>query len=155
TMIIAPDLWIPIAMTGQAMPRIGSTILASRASVWLVFGARLKPGITVQQAQAEMTLLGQALEREYPEQNHGKGLVVVASSAFPGHTGPIAAFMALLMGIVGLVLLIACVNLTGVLLARAAARRREIAVRLAVGAGRARLVRQLLTETLILFFLGA
>ena len=154
TMILAPDLWIPIAMTGQAMPRIGSTILTSRASVWLVFGGRLKSGVSVREAQAELTLLGQALEREYPTPNRGRGLVVAPLSAFPGNTGPMAAFMALLMGIVGLVLLIACVNLTGVLLARAAARRREIAVRLAVGAGRARIIRQLLTETLILFFVG-
>jgi predicted permease len=155
TSILAPDLWVPIPMAGEVMPRIGSSILMNRGAVWLVFGARLKPGVSLRQAQAEMALLGQALEREHPALNRGRGLVVARSSAFPGHTGPIVAFMALLMGIVGLVLLIACVNLTGVLLARAASRRREIAVRLAVGAGRARLIRQLLTETLILFMLGA
>ena len=155
TTIIAPDLWVPLSMVNEAMPRIGSRILTSRGSVWLVFGARLKSGVTMRQARAELALLGQALEREHPLDNRGRGLVVTTSSSFPGHMAPIAGFMALLMALVALVLLIACVNLTGVLLARAAARSREIAVRLAVGAGRARLLRQLLTETLLLFLLGA
>lgn len=110
--------------------------------------------MTVQQAQAELSNIARALEQEFPDANRGKGLRVVASSPVPGNGGPIAAFMAVLMGIVVLVLAIACANVAGVLLARATARRREIAVRLAIGAGRGQLIRQMLVESLLLFLIG-
>jgi predicted permease len=143
------DMWVPMtALDGS------TAMLTNRASVGLLVGGRLKPGVSVPQAVAEMNAIGQALEREYPDQNRGTGLRVAASSPVPGASTPVAAFLALLMGIVTLVLAIACANLAGVFLARAAARRQEIAVRLAMGAGRARLVRQLLAETLMLFALG-
>src|SRR4029077_8985524 len=131
-----------------------ASILTSRASVWLVMGARMKPGVTVQQAQAEVATIGRALEREFPDENRDNGLRVVASAPIPGNSGPIAAFMAVLAGIVALVLAIACANVTGVLRARSAARRREIAVRLAIGAGLGRLIRQMLVESTVLFLLG-
>ena len=118
-------------------------------------GARLKPGVSVRQAQAELANIGRALEQEFPDANRGKGLRVVASSPIPGNGAPVAAFMAVLMGIVTLVLAIACANVAGVLLARAAARRQEIAVRLAIGAGRGRLIRQMLVESTLLFLIGA
>src|SRR6266540_1774320 len=132
TTILAPDVWVPMTMLAEATPRRLSSALKSRDSVWLVMAARLKPGVSVKQAQAELASLGSALEREYPRENRGKGLRVVASSPIPGNGAPVAAFLAILMGVVGLVLAIACVNVAGVLLARAAARRREIAVRLAI-----------------------
>jgi predicted permease len=119
-----------------------------------VMGARLKPGVSVQQAQAELANIGRALEREFPAANRGKGLRVVASAPIPGNGAPVAAFMAVLMGIVMLVLTIACANVAGVLLARASGRRREIAVRLAIGAGRGRLIRQMLVESSLLFVIG-
>jgi len=155
TTVLTTDLWAPVTMVGDLTPRISSGLLNSRESVWLLMGARLRPGVTVRQAQAELANIGRALEQEYPTQNRGKGLRVVASSPIPGNGAPVAAFIAVLMGIVAIVLAIACANVAGVLLARATARRREIAVRLAIGAGRAQLVRQLLVETTMLFLIGA
>jgi len=139
------------------MPRIseaGNNIFNQRAAVWLVMGGRLKDGVTVAQANAEAQAIGANLEKEYPNENKGKNLTVVRSTLVPGEAATVGGFFGLLMIIVLLVLMIACVNLAGILLARGAARRREIAVRLAVGAGRRRLIRQLLTETTILFIAG-
>src|SRR5262245_42417285 len=154
TSVLTGDLWVPITMIGDVSPRRSESILRSRESVWLVMGARLKPGVTIRQAQAEMAILGQTLEREFPRENRGKNFRVVGQSPIPGNGAPVAAFFAVLMAFVSLVLAIACANVAGVLLARAMARRREIAVRLAIGASRARLVRQMLVESLLLFLAG-
>jgi predicted permease len=154
TTVLTTDIWVPITMVRELSPRRSASMLTSRESVWLVMSARLKPGVSVQQAQAELANIGRALEREFPVANRGKGLRVVASAPIPGNGAPVAAFMAVLMGIVTLVLAIACANVAGVLLARASARRREIAVRLAIGAGRGRLIRQMLVESTILFLVG-
>ena len=154
TTLLKPDAWVPISMTTQAAPRMSSAMLTERRIVWLAMGGRLKKGVTLDQARAELHAIGATLEREHPDDNRNVSFTAAASAQVPGRIGIVAGFVALLMAIVSLVLLIACVNLAGMLLARANARRREIAVRLAIGAGRRRLVRQLLTETAVLFVAG-
>jgi predicted permease len=153
TGVRALDVWVPMNMAPAVNSR-GAPTLTDRAADWLLVGGRLKPGVSVSQAAAEMDVIARTLEREFPEQNRSMGLRLMASSPVPGNGGPIVAFLALLMVIVSFVLIVACTNVAGVLLARAAARRQEMALRLAIGAGRARLVRQLLTETVLLFALG-
>ena len=153
TTLLRSDLWLPISMTAEAIPRHPAR-LESRQAVWLVMGGRLKDGVSIPQAQSEMHAIAAGLEREFPEDYRERGIVVAGSALVPGRISMVAAFMGLLMTIVGLVLLIACVNVAGMMLARAAARRREIAVRLAIGAGRGRLVRQLMTEAVVVFSAG-
>ena len=153
TGIFASDVWMPLTKYGVEPSR--DATLTNRGASWLNAGARLKPGVRMAQAAAEIEAIGRALAREFPDQNRNASLVINSLAPVPGSSAPLAAFVTLLVGIVSLVLLVACANLTGVLLARAATRQREIAVRLAIGAGRARLVRQLLVETVLLFALGA
>jgi predicted permease len=156
TSLIRVDLWTSVSMAAVVMSKTGDlSLLHNRGINSFFLGARLKPGVSVNQAAAELEMIAAELAREYPTENRGERLRVMASAPIPGNLLPVAGFLALLLGIVSLVLLVACANVAGILLARAAARRREIAVRLAMGAGRARLVRQLLTETGLLFGLGA
>ena len=154
TTLMKMDVWTPISALPEAMPRLSGDLMNQRASVWLAMGGRLKDGVALSQAHAELQAIGANLEREYPVENKGKSFIALPLAVFPGQTSSIGGFLGLLMAVVGLVLLIACVNVAGMLLARAAARRREIAVRLAMGADRRHVVRQLLTETLILFVAG-
>jgi predicted permease len=153
TGVRALDLWVPIDMAADLNPRRASPLTDRGANQWLI-GGRLKPDVPLSRAASEMDLIGRVLEREQPDQNRGFGLRLTSVSPVPGSGGPVVAFLALLMLIVSLLMIVACANVAGVLLARAAARRQEMALRLAIGAGRARLVRQLLTETLLLFGLG-
>ena len=155
TTVLSSDVWVPMNMIAAVNLSRDAGILNRRPSVWLSMGARLKPGVTLKQAQSEADAIGRALEREYPDANRGKNFRVAALAPIPGNSASIDGFLALLMAIVGLVLAIACANVAGVLLARATSRHREIAVRLAIGAGRARLIRQLLIESVLLFGLGA
>jgi predicted permease len=138
------EVWVPLNPSPDEAGR--------RMFHWVNVIGRLRPGVTVAQAQDEMTRLAQRLAAEYPEANAGGGIRVV-----PLHEeiiGPVQPVLWALLGAVGLVLLIACVNVANLLLARAEVRQKEIAVRLALGATRWRLLRQVLTESCILALVG-
>jgi predicted permease len=144
-------------MAEQVLPAQQRTSLRDRAALVFRGVARLRPGMSRAQAEAHLKTIATDLEREHPEPNRGRSLALVPLSelGFMGF-GRQAAVLGsgLLMGIVGIVLLISCSNIANLLLAQAVARRQEIALRLALGAGRARLVRQLLTESVLLALVG-
>src|SRR5215471_5209849 len=152
TGIRAIDVWVPMGMSATVASQ-GTGTLTDRSRRWLMIGGRLKPDVSFAQAAAEMDVIGHALERG-PQEQTRPGLRVSASSPVPGSGGPLVAFLAVFTAIVAIVLIVTCANVAGVLLARATARRQEMALRLAIGAGRWQLTRQLLTETMLLFVLG-
>jgi len=155
----APALWVPYMTYPQTTNGFFLELAAPSNRRGLVFNitGRLKPGVTVQQADANLKTIARQLEQEYSNDNKGRSVTLVPlaqATINPGFRDNIVKAGGLLMTIVGLVLLIACANVANLLLARAAARQKEIAVRLSLGAGRGRLIMQLLTEGTLLACIG-
>lgn len=150
------DVWVPLAMDPVLRPgrdRLLDRVGAMENSVHMI--GRLKPGVTLAQAQADLSSIATALQREYPNSHANR--TVTAHRARTLHDGLdqfATMFMTLLMAIVANVLLVACVNLANLLLARGLARRRELAVRQALGVGRGRVIRLLFAESLVIASLG-
>lgn len=152
-LIYTPDLFVPISMIEWVEP--GTTWLDNRDSRNFFAIGRLKAGVGRGEAEASLNILAQQLGREYPNSNEGQTIQVVPPGfIIPDLRTAVVSFSWILMAAVALVLLVACANLAGLLLARAMDRRKEIAIRLAMGANRFRLIRQLLTESVLLAVVG-
>ncbi|HEX6729405.1 MAG TPA: ABC transporter permease [Pyrinomonadaceae bacterium] len=142
------DLWTTIAIDASGT----SPVTEQRGAHFLRAIARLKPGVTATQAQAEITTIAARLEQQYPDTNTRRGLRLEPSlNAIVGNVRPA---LLILLGAVSCVLLIACANVANLLLARAMGRHKEMAIRSALGAGRTRIIRQLLTESILLSVVG-
>ncbi|HET9369878.1 MAG TPA: ABC transporter permease [Vicinamibacterales bacterium] len=154
TTFLAPDVWLPVTATATGLPT--TELMTGRRNSWLVMGARLRPNVTLAQARQALDAAAARLAAEYPDAYQGRGLSAFPLSRVPGEIGSFTRIvLAVLMGLVGLVLVVACANLAGLMLARSASRSREIAVRLALGASRRSLVGMLLAESLLLFVVAA
>jgi len=152
-LLYVPEFWVPMSMEPQIEP--GNNWLESRMAwdAWVL--GRIKPGVSYAKAQSEIATIAAQLVREHPKENDGM-TVHFTQPGLLGDAlrGPVTAFAAIFMAVAGLVLLIACSNLANSLLARATDRRKETAIRLALGAGRFRVLRQFLVEALLLAIAG-
>jgi predicted permease len=148
------SFWVPTSMQ-ETFDTTGYK-LEDRGARWIEGYAFLKPGVTRQQADAQLHAISQRLEKDYPETNRGRDLSLLPLWKTPfNQAGNMSSTLAITMAVVFFVLLIACANVSNLLLARSLLRRHEITMRLALGAGRRRLIKQLFTEGLLLAFIAA
>jgi putative ABC transport system permease protein len=165
--VLAPEVWIPVSASLDVEPvgmhdtvpsPTGTSRIDRRGDRWMFVRARLKADATLERAGANLAVLMARLVAEYPATNKARGISIRSTSDVHFHPALDPQIMPIargLMVVVALVLVVACLNVASMLLARASGRHREIGVRLAIGAGRGRLVRQLVTESLVLSMLGA
>ena len=166
--LVSADVYLPLGVFDTVVStrpaagfvRVGGKGLGDRSNHSLAVAGRLKPGLTDAFVSARLEAVSRQLEAAYPGENKDQALSVmplprIASSPTPDADSGLGTFSALLLGLSGVVLVIACLNVANMLLARGAARSKELAVRLALGAGRARIIRQLLTEGILLAMAGA
>ena len=155
---IASEFWAPVSMYGHLMPDLASEHLKDkRTAQWIMIDARLKNGVSREQAVAALGVLKRQIDETYfkNDRDRARHPWTLSRAGRIPELGNLMGLMAVLMVVVGLVLLVACANVANLMLARAAARRREVAIRLSIGAGRWRLVRQLLTESMLVALGGA
>ncbi len=157
TVIGGPDMWIPMSMHEQILTGFSKSLFSERRFLGFSAVARLKPGVRQAQAKAELQAIASDLEKAFPLANKGRSFTtqpLLDSSVAANQRGQFELAGLMMMGVVGIVLLIACFNIANLLLARAAGRKREISIRVAIGASRGRIITQLLAEAMVLAIAG-
>jgi predicted permease len=157
TVIGGPDMWIPMSMHDQILTGFSKSLFNERRFLGFSAVARLKPGIRQEQAKAELQAIASDLEKAFPLANKGRSFTtqpLLESSVAANQRGQFELAGLMMMGVVGIVLVIACFNIANLLLARAAGRKREISIRVAIGASRGRIITQLLSEAMVLAIAG-